>query len=471
MIFSFVVMLLLLSYSLQAQFEGINLNTYKLTDYRYNTLGTRLNASNDGSFYDIKRNYGDYSSKSSSNHSFIQGGGNLDFSSTIYSRKYSGYQSVDFGFNTDYNDSSNDYSYSNSWSNYESSASSKSSSSNSVLQLNVLSRNRFYLDSDFFWGVTLRANQSYTYSYSKTEYDSDERRLLANLFESENSVSLQVGKGRIENVTDARLAVYILDDLLKQGRLSHTPSEEEVFAFADFITKTLNKRVIDSRIKSIKEYVAIDSFLVSNGLTNKTDGLYFGLINDNWNYARSQSWRTGSELYVEVSPFINYSNKFNKQTDEYVVKTRNELSEYGVSFGAGFRSSWISGLKWQKGYNVNASFNIFKYDTVGSYYSGYEKYNSLAGAASYYVSFIPNTRTKFNGTVYVNVTKYLGDNYNDRLVLYPGVSGSCYYYFSETLRLSVGANAYYSLNKGYDPTSTSKGIGYGLRATLYYYIF
>lgn len=468
MIFLLLGMFILLNFHSNAQFEGINLNAYKLTDYRYNALGTKLNASNNGSFSDMKRNYDNYSSKSSSNQSFIQGGGNLDFSSTIYSRKYLGYQGVYFGFNTDYNDLSSDYSNQGSWSTYESSY--KKSSNSSVLQLNVLSENRFYLNSNFFWGVTLRTNQSYAYSCSKTEDNSDETRLLANLFESENSAALQVGTGRIENVTDARLAVYILDDLLKQGRLSRTPNEEEVFAFADFVTKTLNNRVIDSRIKIIKEYVAIDSFLVSNGLSSKTDGLYFGLINDNWNYARSQSWNTGSELYLEVSPFINYFNKFNKQTDEFVSKIRNELSEYGVSFGAGFRSSWISGLKWQKGYNVNASFNIFKYDTVGTYYSGYD-YKSLEGKANYYMLYIPNTRTEFRGSAYVYITKFLSDDYNDWLILYPGVSGSCNYYFSEKLRLGVGANAYYSLNKGYDPTSTGKGIGYSLSASLYYYIF
>ncbi|BDX38021.1 hypothetical protein CYCD_13760 [Tenuifilaceae bacterium CYCD] len=167
---------------------------------------------------------------------------------------------------------------------------------------------------------------------------------------------------------------------------------------------------------------------------------------------------------------LDYINRFNKLTQASVTKTRDELSEYGVSFNAGFRSTWISGLKWQKGYNVNASFNIFKYDTVGSYYSGYD-YKSLEGKANYYMLYIPNTRTEFRGSAYVNMIKYLSDDYNDRLILNPGVSGSCNYYFSEKLRLGVGANVFYSFNKGYDPTSTGKGIGYSLSATLYYYIF
>ncbi|BDX38020.1 hypothetical protein CYCD_13750 [Tenuifilaceae bacterium CYCD] len=304
MILLLLGMFLLLNFHSNAQFEGINLNAYKLADYRYNTLGTRLNAGNQGYCSDYKDNIGSYSYKTTSNQNYINGGGNVDFSSTICNRKYLGYHDVHFGFNTDYNELSSDYSNHGSWYNNESSY--KSSSNNSALQLNVLSENRFYLNSGFFWGVALRATQSYAHSYSKTEVDSDETRLLANLFESENFAALQVGKGRIENVTDARLAVYILDDLLKQGRLSRTPNEEEVFAFADFITKTLNNRVIDSRIKRIKEYVAIDSFLVSNGLSSKPDGLYFGLINDNWNYARSQAWNTGSEWYVEVAPFLDY---------------------------------------------------------------------------------------------------------------------------------------------------------------------
>lgn len=466
-LFSILGMLLFLNFNSKAQFESIDLKTYKLTNYRFKALGTRLNTRNDGSFWDSKSTNWDYTYKSKSNQNHISGGGDLNFSSTIYSRKYSGYHGVSFGFYTGYNEGSRDNKVQSPWSVSESSE--KTSSNISVFQLNGFSENRFYMKSDFFWGVNLKTNQYTTYSYSKSKDDTDEIRQIASSCESRNSIGLQLGKGRIENTTDARLAIYILDDLLKKGRLSHTPSEDEVFAFADFITKTLNKRVTDYRIKRINEYVAIDSFLVSNGLANKTDGLYFGLIDDNWNYARAQTWSTGSELYFEVVPILNYFNRFDKLTQLSVTKTRSELMEYGLGINAGYRSAWISGLKWQQGYSVNGSFNIFKYDTVGNYYSRHN-YKNLTGNANYYVSYIPNTRTVISGGVNISAIKYLSDDYNNRLAVYSGFSGNCNYYFSEKLNLSVSTSVNYSLDKHDTPYAANR-IGFILGAALQYYIF
>lgn len=467
--FLFALFLLAFSFMSTAQFEGVNLNTYKLTDYRYKSLGTRINASNSGSYFDGKTSNAGSVYKNSANGTNVNGSCYLDFSFIRHGRDYYGYHRVNFGYTSAYNDNSTNSSYRSPFDAHESS--SESLSNSFTFSLDIYSTNRFYLDSDFFWGFILSTNQSSEHSYFRSESNTDSVKKLYNYYESRSRGTLQFGKGRVENVTDARLAIYIMDDLLKQGRLSRTPSEAEVFAFADFITKTLNERVIDSRIKRIKEYVAIDSFLLSNGLSTKTDGLYFGLLDDNWNYARSQSWNTGSEWFVGVSPFLNYVNRFNKLTQGYVAKTRDELSEYGVSFNAGYRSTWISGLKWMEGYSVEGSFNIFRYDTVGSYYGGYSNCKSITGNARYYASYIPSTRTIITGGAGIELTKYIGDEVYDELLITPNIFGECSYYFSEKLRLNANARVSYNLNKRYDPNYTGDRFGFSLGATLHYYIF
>ena len=465
----FVVLFLIFSFGSKAQFESINLNTYKLTDYRYKSLGTQVNASNSGSYYDGKNSNAGFVYKSSINGTSVNGGCSLDYSFIHHSRDYYGYHSVNFGYASAYNDNSTNSTYRSPFGDSESS--SESLSNSSTFRLDIYSTNRFYLDSDFFWGVIINTNQSSADSYSRNESDTYYSRQLASFYESKNRGSLQFGKGRVENVTDARLAIYILDDLQKQGRLSRTPNEEEVFKFADFITKALNDRVIDFRIKRIKEYVAIDSFLMSNGLADKTDGLYFGLIDDNWNYARSQTWNTGSEWYVGVSPFLNYFNRFSKVVQGSVAKTRDELSEYGVSFNAGYRSTWISGLKWMEGYSVEGSFNILRYDTVGSYYGGYSNCKSITGNARYYGSYIPSTRTIITAGAEIELTKYIGEEVFDELVVNPRIFGECSYYFSEKFRLNANASLYYNIDKRYDPNYTGDRFGFSLGATLHYYIF
>ena len=51
---------------------------------------------------------------------------------------------------------------------------------------------------------------------------------------------LGVGIGRIENVTDARQALYILDALTKNGRLKKQLSDDEIFKFNDYPYLYLN---------------------------------------------------------------------------------------------------------------------------------------------------------------------------------------------------------------------------------------
>ncbi|NOU17052.1 MAG: hypothetical protein HOO91_05790 [Bacteroidales bacterium] len=450
LIYLLLGMLVLIGFNSKAQFDNINLNKYKLTDFRYKSLSTNLNFNNEGRYINSSTN---------SNQNNLSSNGGISYSSTSQSRKYYGNQNISFGFNNNYGKSE------------VSSINTYSSSSNS-LYLSASINNKFYISDKNFFAINFSTYMSPSQSHSRQDNFTDVSKTLNNYFFANNMLSIQIGRGRYENVTDARLAIYILDDLVKQGRLSRSPNEDEVFELADFITKTLNKRVIDTRTKRIQEYVAVDSFLVSKGLTTKTDGLYFGIINDNWNYARSQSWQTGKSWFFGVSPILSYNNNFYKYTlnDLVISKQRHELTRYGIGFNAGFGSSWIKGLKWQEGYSLNGSFNIFKYDTVGSY-SAINNYQSISGQASYFLSYIPNTRTVINFGSGIVLTKYFNVDTNDRIEITPNIAGSCNYYFSEKLRLQINANVNYNFNRMYAPISTIKTVDFGFRAALQYYIF
>jgi len=449
------------------------LNKYKLTDYKYNTLSTSLNTSNLSGFGNSNYANNSNSSKRNTNSFQSSSGGSIGYTSTNHNRKYDGNQSVGFGFSGSFtHNDSNDLSESPLVT-YKNTA--NSSNSASTIWLNFKTNNRFYLSNDYYFGINFQTYSSPHHSYLKAEQNNNgilqNNSVIVNSFSSNNEASFYFGKGRIENVTDARLAIYILDDLSKQGRLSKTPSQEEVFAFADFITKTLNKRVIDSRIKRIQEFVAVDSFLVSNGLSNKTDGLYFGLINDNWNYGRLQYWGTGSLWHFGVSPSFDYQNYFSRSVNNSIVsKEWSRLNQYGISIDAGYTTSWISGIKWINGYDINASFNILKLDSTGYYYDVHN-YKSITGYATYNVSYIPNTRTTLTCSAGITFEKDINKGTNDELQINPLISGSCNYYFSEKLRLQVNANINYNYYKIYDYTHTQNTLNFWISATLSYYIF
>ncbi|MHC1704239.1 MAG: hypothetical protein AB9846_10055 [Tenuifilaceae bacterium] len=431
-----------------AQFENIDLNKYKLTDYKYKTLSTSFNINNTNQYIN---------SDAVTNEAKLVSEGNLNFNTIKYNRNYYGTKSIWFSLNNTFERSGNSI------------TNLTENRINSSFGFN--STNNFYFLKDFFLGVNLQTSNYPSHSNTKHDYPTGTGSGSYNSGYSNNNLSFQIGKGRIEEVTDARLAIYILDDLLIQGRLSRIPNEEEVFAFADFITKLLNNRVIDSRIKRIKEFVAVDSFLVSNGLSTKVDGLYFGLINDNWRYARIGPGSTGTKWYLGVSPTLSYNYNIGNYTNFGIrSEIRNSITRYGLSLDAAYSSYWISGLKWQKGYWIGGSYNIYKYDTVGIH-SGLFNYNTVSGQANYLISYLPNTRTYITIGSGILAFKFISKEMNDKLNIAPFISGSCNYYFSEKLRFQINAKVEYYFDKRYNPMITTKTLDYGINATLQYYIF
>ena len=91
---------------------------------------------------------------------------------------------------------------------------------------------------------------------------------------------LGLGFGRIEDVTDARQAIYMLEALHKNGVLSRQLSNEEVVALAQKISSEKNKRFFDSRLHKIDEISAVDSFFVASKALSKNDASYFTALYD-----------------------------------------------------------------------------------------------------------------------------------------------------------------------------------------------
>ena len=338
--------------------------------------------------------------------------------------------------------------------------------------MSIGTSNEFFTSNNFFVGIGYDVNLNPSQLKSTFKDTINKRESIVKDFSCNNNLNLTIGKGRIENVTDARLAIYILDDLIKQNRLSKTPTESEVFEFADFITKLLNKRVIDSRVKRIKEYTEVDSFLIAKGWTTKTDGLYFGLLNDNWNYARLQNWYTGNRFFLEFYPTFSYYNDFKKiiLDNETTLNDRTEDVYYGLRMQAGFNSQHIIGLKWQQSYYIHSSYSIQKHEILGSD-STENKYQSIFGNVGYSLTYLPNTRTSISANTEMNINKFLNKETRDQMSVYPTLSINCGYYISEKLFLSINSGVTYNYLRYNRPDETNKNFDYGFTAALRYTIF
>jgi len=464
------VLVILFSVVSTAQIENIDLNKYKLNDYRYSSLGTNLSLNG---FYSKDKNTNDFfNSEYSTKNKSLNSNLNLNYTLNISNRKYIGYHSI----NGSYSHSFSSYSNKNS-----TSPESKLENILTNYLLGISSSNAFYLNEKLFWGLNFQSITTQQNLTNKRIPNSDPQNTEKNIIlNSNNRLSVQIGYGRVENVTDARQAIYILDDLNKKNRLTHEPTPEEAFEFADFIRTVLNKRIIDSREKRIYEYTLIDSFLVSKGLISKQDGKYFSILNDNWSYARTQSWYTGSKVYFGIISELNDRHEFNKTTypdnPDWNEKSTEEVMNKSIGIETGFEVSWIKGLKWINSFDCNLSLLIDHYDP---YYSDYtnpernQKLNLLESDIYYSLSFVPNTRSIVTGSAGAFYACYKDVDNEKASFLSPFARISCTYYFSQ--KLQVNAFTQLSYNKatsefeGKDDTSKSTRINFGINLNYYFF--
>ncbi|MBV5342795.1 hypothetical protein JZU68_03975, partial [bacterium] len=66
-------------------------------------------------------------------------------------------------------------------------------------------------------------------------------------------VEIGSGSGRIENVSDAQHALFLINDLSKKSILNRDLSNNEINELSKTMTKIKNKRFLDSRLKLIDE--------------------------------------------------------------------------------------------------------------------------------------------------------------------------------------------------------------------------
>jgi hypothetical protein len=250
-----------------------------------------------------------------------------------------------------------------------------------------------------------------------------------------NQLMLGFGKGRIEWVQDAQMALFILNDLQQQGLIQGDISRETAYNFATLITDINNRRIFDFRRRRIYELSRIDSFMKNSGLVTSTDIRHFTTINDNWALAFNPFRLSGSNWFIRLRPSISYY--FRKMSGENLINSnmnRFVSTQLGISPQIGYEKQIPVSLQWQKMYGINASYTLLKEKgRVSTKTNGVENsfdaehYEEKIDAAIFYgIGYFPNNRT----IIRMNM----------------GV-GAVYRFFNETKILTI--NPRLDLNAGY----------------------
>lgn len=426
----------------QNDYNGFNLKDYYTPDIVRNALELNANLSGQSANSTNKTNF-----NTSENHNVQFSINDLDvnFSSLKNTRKV--ISTIGFGFSPTL-----DY--------------QKYSSQDTLFTLghseSAYWNNRLYYNSKYF--ITYNASLGLSGGYHNNYADGLKKDMLLNF-----TPSIGWGIGRIENVTDARQAIYILEDFKKNGILSRDLTKDELFEFAQLISTVKNKRFLDSRLHRIDEITTIDKYLKKKDVLRDNDATYFTSLYDMWGYGAMFTRNSGSMLSFNVAPLVRYFWSYDKTPASQPVYETKNIS-YGAIAGVGYYFSKPVKLNWQHDASANLNVDFEKYnDLIDNHlFTSYMPSLDLKYKLGYY----PSTRTNIYAQAGWNILyqKYKGDtgytSYN-RLALGGGMN----YYVSQNLRLSAYVDIANDLHKitSFESTSKNLGISYGASLTYLFY--
>lgn len=293
---------------------------------------------------------------------------------------------------------------------------------------------------------------------------------------SNGELTILVGWGRIEHTEDARLAVYILNDLQKAGILSREVQPEDIEQLAIRISEVMNERFFDSREKKIWELEQIDTLLHELDLLKSDDITYFTLLNDNWDFATGPVRRAGINIDGGLITQLEYDNYHNEIKDEYPLsdslirsENRDSYRTLGIGATAGVAWHYPLNLFYQLDFSLSATVlqnqikNVYDAETDDSREDSY-KTPWVGNEFTVNFSYYPNTRTALS---FYNSQSYYRSSRKDDVLEdldYSSFRNSTgidlNYYISPQLRLNADASFQYSLDKTSGRTESTNNYHY-----------
>jgi hypothetical protein len=386
----FLLSAMMMTTILNSQYSGFDLSKYKLPDIKLNRLDFNfdLNQTKNNNIIDPSQY-----TKSKVLSDYFYGTLNLDYFHFRNSERYQGNMSVDLNIQPSVNTTREN---------------GLVVRSNSFIgDFLASSTNRFFLPKLKFFEVDPELSVNSGRGKNHRDFSSTSAQdSKTDQFTTTVSMPVSFGHGRIEPVEDARLAIYILEELNKVGRISKLPPDNVVLEMAKVISKIKNKRFFDSRIRKIEELQIIDSFLVANNIISSDNIRYFAVLNDQWDYASGPVRESGFSINAGID---NYAS-FSKYSDESIVTgntpSKNEQSSNLYRIGGFVKAKKAKpvNLYWQNSFEIGASvgreFNRNpkeKDSPVYNYESDIVKTN-----LRYSWQYLPNSRTTLgldiNGT-------------------------------------------------------------------------
>jgi hypothetical protein len=126
-------------------------------------------------------------------------------------------------------------------------------------------------------------------------------------FQFDVEIPLGIGSGRIEQVSDMAMALFLLKDAIQVGTDPALVTLEAINAFASRMVTLRNERVFDTRAKRVYELRELYKVMQENHWTVTDDPGFFTVLTDNWLYNVNPVRFSGRRWTYGIAPAYNYS--------------------------------------------------------------------------------------------------------------------------------------------------------------------
>ena len=439
--------LFFISYGLYAQLniENININEYKLTDYKYKSLGLYFNFEGNGDVVSKndflgESNVGNFNNKLRLKSKFVA-------IKNSRKKQLSRYVSLNVnpGLHTKYVDEHseiNDFNFSN--------------------YLTYRQDVRYYLNSLIFF----ENGMNFLLSWDKTIKDSP--KIESSFSSIYLRIPLYIGFGRVENVTSAWHAFRIIKGLKQSDLLINNSNldKDEIMKMADYIAIRKNTRAFDSRRKMQDDLIGLSNNFLKN-IVDISDPHVYASLYDMWQYGINDIRRSGTTLSFGIEPGFRYFSRYDKPN------SNNDFDHKAIDLLAMVRFEYYRALSmnWQLDFGISLAGGFE--DIIGINSDEEPRANSLLRSnLNIGVGYYPTSRTSFKSTLRVGAGIH-GDSNGDRgnTNFNFNFNNNLYYYISPQLRLSL-----YLRMDNYTTIFSDDQYGYLLMTATYglsfnYYIF
>jgi hypothetical protein len=140
-------------------------------------------------------------------------------------------------------------------------------------------------------------------------------------------VRFMPGWGRVYEGQYAATALYMVDELKREGLLRRTPSAEEMRALTEIIYQYRLKHVIDKRLHKIEALSQVLDYLQKNDIADNADPYGYLLIQDVWDYFPNFYRPFGSRIRVGAGVDM-YFSRSRESSDEEIRQIETEFYIY-----------------------------------------------------------------------------------------------------------------------------------------------